>query len=90
MTSELKRNLGAYEAMKRTLESDERGRIALFADGNLCDIFNDFGDGYMVGMKRFGEGRFCVKRVGEPPYNLALRRCMRHRSHRSGSAVLGE
>ena len=56
MTSELKKNLAAYESMKSTLESKERGRIALFSDGKLCDIFNDFGDGYMVGMERFGEG----------------------------------
>ena len=70
MTSELKKNLAAYESMKSTLESKERGRIALFSDGKLCDIFNDFGDGYMVGMERFGEGRFSVKRIGEPPVQL--------------------
>ena len=52
--------------------SGEQGtwRIALFSDGKLCDIFNDFGDGYMVGMERFGEGRFSVKRIGEPAVQL--------------------
>ena len=35
MTSELKKNLAAYESMKSTLESKERGRIALFSDGKL-------------------------------------------------------
>ena len=73
MNSELKKNLTAYESMKSMLESKERGRIALFSDGKLCDIFNDFGDGYMVGMERFGEGRFSIKRIGEPPGTA--RRC---------------
>ena len=80
MNSELKKNLTAYESMRSILESKERGRIALFSDGKLCDIFNDFGDGYMVGMERFGEGRFCLKRIGEPLYSSALQRCMRNRS----------
>ena len=70
MTGELKKNLAAHESMKSTLESKESGRIALFSDGKLCDISNDFGDGYMVGMERFGEGRFSVKRIGEPPVQL--------------------
>ena len=70
MNSELKKNLTAYESMKSMLESKERGRIALFSDGKLCDIFNDYGDGYMVGMERFGEDRFSIKRIGEPPVQL--------------------
>ena len=88
MTSELKKNLAAYESMKSTLESKERGRIALFSDGKLCDIFNDFGDGYMVGMERFGEGRFSVKRIGEPPVQLGAATLYANRSRSIDDAGL--
>ena len=69
-TEELKRNIAAYEALREDLERTRHGRFALLHDGNLVNVLNDRWDAYLVGRERFGEGRFSITKIGEPPATL--------------------
>ena len=64
---ELRKNRQAFNGIRRELERDHSGRIALLHDGALVSIFNDRGDAYMIGCERFGEGRFSIKKIGVLP-----------------------
>ena len=67
---ELKRNIEAYQAIQKELERTSDGRFALLHEGILVNVFNDRWDAYLVGQERFGEGRFSIKKIGEPPATL--------------------
>lgn len=67
---ELRKNIAAYEAMQDRLEREHRGRVALLHDGALVHVLNDRWDAYLIGMERFGEGMFSIKKIGERPASL--------------------
>ena len=69
-TNELKRNIEAYEAIRKELEQTHRGRFALLHDGRLVNVLNDRWDAYVVGRERFGEGSFSITKIGEQPASL--------------------
>ena len=71
-SSELQKNMASYDAMKDELKKEYVGKVALFSNGELEDIFNDFADAYKIGMHRFGEGKYSIKRIGEQSYNLGF------------------
>ncbi len=48
------------------------GKIALFSDGELIDIFNDYVDAYKFGLHSYGEGNFSIKEIGEKAQNLGI------------------
>ena len=64
---ELRKNREAFNGMRRELEREHSGRIALLHDGELVSIFNDRGDAYVIGCERFGEGHFSIKMIGALP-----------------------
>lgn len=68
--NELKRNIEAYQAIQKELERTNSGGFALLHEGNLVNVFNDRWDAHLVGHERFGEGRFSIKKIGEPPASL--------------------
>lgn len=61
---ELRKNIAAYRAMQDRLEREHRGRVALLHDGTLVRVLDDRWDAYLIGMERFGEGRFSIKTIG--------------------------
>ena len=65
--NELRKNRNAFNGMRRELEREHSGRIALLHDGELVSIFNDRGDAYVIGCERFGEGHFSIKKIGTSP-----------------------
>ena len=64
---ELRKNREAFNGMRRELEREHSGRIALLHDGELVSIFNNRGDAYVIGCERFGEGHFSIKKIGALP-----------------------
>lgn len=65
--AEIRKNFKAYQSMEKELERDHFGRIAMFHEGELVSTYNDRGDAYDIGCKKFGLGRFALKRIGEKP-----------------------
>ena len=68
--NELKRNVEAYQAIQEELERTNSGRFSSLHAGSLVKVFNDRWDAHLVGHERFGEGRFSIKKIGEPPATL--------------------
>ena len=67
---ELRTNRNAYQAMRGDLEREHQGRFALLQGGELIHLFNDRWDAYTIGIERFGEGCFSIKKIGAPPASL--------------------
>lgn len=67
---QLRRNRKAYDEMRDALEREHPGRVALLRDGELVHVLNDRWDAYVVGMERFGEGCFSIKKIGERAASL--------------------
>ena len=67
---ELMKNREAYNAMRDELEREHYGRIALLHGGELVSIYNVRWDAYVIGSEHFGEGRFSIKKIGEPLASL--------------------
>lgn len=69
---QLKLNWEAFNKMKDTLEAEHLGRIALFHDGELIEIYNDSGDAYKIGKAQYGLGNFSIETIGEKPKSLGF------------------
>ncbi len=71
-SAELEKNRATYESMKDELERNHLGRVALFHDGELVDIYNDAEDAYTAGKSTYGLGHFTTQTIGEPPIHLGI------------------
>ena len=68
--AEIRKNIKAYQSLKKQLERVHFGRIAVFHDGKLVSTYNDRGDAYDIGCEKFGLGHFSLKQIGEKPASL--------------------
>ena len=73
MNRQLEKNTKAYENRKSELESKYMGRVALFSEGKLIDIYDDGEEAHGIGLRRFGRGNFTTHNIGEGPISLGLR-----------------
>lgn len=70
--AEMKKNMAAYDAMPADWVAKHRGKVALFANGALVDIYDTMGDAYRTGCRLYGLGYFGLKEIGRPPINLGI------------------
>ncbi|MCA8835338.1 MAG: hypothetical protein K8953_09670 [Proteobacteria bacterium] len=70
---ELQKNIAAYEKMEKDLLETSYGKIALFSNGKLIDVYNDLADAYKVGLKYHGEGKFSIKKINTKVEHLGIR-----------------
>ena len=57
----------AFDAQLEALLEEHEGKIALFHEGTLVDVFDDEGAAYQTGLQRFGsKAVFLVTRVAPP------------------------
>ena len=70
--AELAKNTAACEAMPAAWVAQHRGKVALFAKGELVDIYDTMGDAYKIGCRLYGLGYFALEEVGAPPINLGI------------------
>ncbi len=70
---ELQKNIAAYEKMEKELLETSYGKIALFSNGKLIDVYNDLADAYKVGLKYHGEGKFSIKEINTKITRLGMR-----------------
>ena len=70
--AELEKNMAAYDAMPASWVARHRGKVALFAKGELVDIYDTMGDAYKIGCRLYGLGCFGLKEIGRPPINLGI------------------
>ncbi len=69
---ELQKNIAAYEKMEKKLLETSYGKIALFSNGKLIDVYNDLTDAYQVGLKYHGEGNFSIKKISTKVEHLGI------------------
>ncbi len=70
--NQLQKNWEAFEALRGSMEAENMGRAALLHDGKLIAIYNDSGDAYSIGVKKYGLGNFSVETFGERPRSLGF------------------
>lgn len=68
--AELEKNMAAYHEMREKLIAEYNGKIAIFSDGKLINVFNDFSDAYKFGIYVFGEGKFSIREIRDKPLCL--------------------
>ena len=66
------KNTEAYESLRKDLEANHLGRVALLNEGKLVDIYDDSGKAYDVGCDKFGLGNFTIQRIGATPISLGI------------------
>ena len=59
--------------MEKELLETSYGKIALFSNGKLIDVYNDLADAYKVGLKYHGEGNFSIKKINTKVEHLGIR-----------------
>ena len=72
MNDQLMINKKAYNKIKDEMESKNFGRVALMHDGEVINIFNDGDDAYMIGLDKFGLGKFSLQKIGDKPISLGF------------------
>ncbi len=72
MNDLLRKNLAAYETVRKQLEAKHLGRTALLHQGEVVDIYNDSGDAYKVGCDNYGLGNFAIQVIGQAPISLGF------------------
>ena len=72
MNTQLERNHLAYLEREEELTAGHLGKIALFHDGELVDIYDDSDQAYTVGCERFGLGHFSLETIGQKPVSLGI------------------
>ncbi len=70
--NELQKNIAAYEKMEKELLKTSYGKIALFSNGKLIDVYNDLADAYKIGLKYHGEGKFSIKEINSEVKSLGI------------------
>ncbi|MGU9963402.1 MAG: hypothetical protein ACNYPD_04760 [Candidatus Halichondribacter symbioticus] len=70
--NELQKNIAAYEKMEKELLETSYGKIALFSNGKLIEVYNDLSDAYKIGLKDYGEGNFSIKEINTKITNLGI------------------
>ena len=71
-TDQLKQNWKDFNAIKEKLEAENPGRIALFHNGELIEIYNDSGDAYTIGKEKYGLGNFLSRQLAKSLYPWAI------------------
>lgn len=69
-TSELTREIAAYEGMRTRLEADHRMRWAVVHAEELVGIYGTFESAAHDAMQRFGRGPYLIRQIGAPPIQL--------------------
>jgi hypothetical protein len=57
------KELEAFEAQLNDLLAEHEGKFALVKDGKVIGTFDNEGDAYTEGVKRFGEDVFLVRQI---------------------------
>lgn len=71
--SEARRNYAAYKQnLRKRLEREEFGRIALLSGGELVAVYNDRNYAYKIGCEKFGIGCFSLQEIGARPVRLGI------------------
>lgn len=65
--AELIRNQDAYEKQRVTLEQEHNGKVALFSEGELKELFENEVEAYRSGFANYGEGNFFLHEIGASP-----------------------
>ena len=67
-----KKNLEAYNSVKKDMEERHWGKTVLLHDGKVIAIYNDGGDAYSIACEKFVPGYFSLQRVGARPVDLGI------------------
>ena len=67
----LEENVAAYEEMREELETKHMHQWVVIYDNELIGTFTDFQEAADTAVKRFGPGPYHIKKVGEPPLQIA-------------------
>ena len=70
MNEQLNINKEAYSKIREKMEAENLGRVILMHDGEVINIFNDGEDAYMIGLDRYGLGKFSLQTIGDKPISL--------------------
>ena len=68
----LEKNHEAYLEQEERLIVEHLGKVALFHDGDLVEIYDDMDQAYDAGCEKFGLGHFSVEVVGQKPASLGI------------------
>ena len=67
----LEENVAAYEDMREELEKSCMSNWVVIYDKELVGTFPDFQEAAHSAVTRFGPGPYHIKKVGEPPLQIA-------------------
>ncbi len=70
--AELEKNWQAFKSQQAQLEAKHWGKIAMFHDGELVDVYNNESDAYSIAVEKFELGSFILQHVGERPIDLGF------------------
>jgi hypothetical protein len=63
----LDQEIAAFEAIKKDLEENQRGKWALVRGNELIGTFDTFDTAASLAVSRFGRGPYLIRQVGAPP-----------------------
>lgn len=72
--AELIRNRKAFEKQEAKLKLKHTGKLALFVNEELIEIFEDEEKAYEYGYAEFGYGKFTLHEIGAEPVNCGSAR----------------
>ncbi len=64
--------LAAYRAQRSELESQHRGKWAVFHGPNRVGVFEGFEEAAVEAVRRFGRGPYLIRQVGAQPAALPI------------------
>ena len=67
----LEENVAAYEDMREDLETHHMHQWVVIYDKELVGTFPDFQDAADKAVTNFGPGPYHIKKIGEPPLQIA-------------------
>ena len=67
----LEENVAAYEKMLEALETHHMHQWVVIYDKVFIDTFPDFQETAHKAVTQFGPGSYHIKRIGEPPLQIA-------------------
>jgi len=65
-------NYDAFQRMLASLLADRRGQYALMRDRDVVEFFDDPGDAYRAGLRRFSDHLFSIQEVDDEPIDLGI------------------
>ena len=71
-TTHLKKNHQAYLEREKELVEAHLGKVALFSEGELIEIYPDSDEAYNAGCEKFGLGHFSLEIIGQEPVSLGI------------------